>query len=63
MFYSLEFYADISELDVRMETVEGRVSDHDARLSTIDTSIEGNIIIFVVAIKWKFIIVVVLKNC
>ena len=42
MFYLLEFYADISELNARMETVEGTVSEHDARLSTIDTTIEGN---------------------
>ena len=41
MFYSSEFYADISELNARMETVEGTVNDHDARLSIIDTNIEG----------------------
>ena len=54
MFYSLEFYADISELNARMETVEGTVNDHDARLSIIDTNIEGKNMIFAVNIEWNF---------
>ena len=55
MFHSLEFYADISELNARMETVEGTVSDHDGRLSIIDTNIEGKNIIFALNIELDFL--------
>ena len=55
MFYSSEFYADISELNARMETVEGTVSDHDGRLSIIDANIEGKNIIFALNIELDFL--------